>query len=157
MVGRAKMTVSVSNVEGLPLVIEGGERPLQVLRVELAGPEGQIARVSAAGLQGGRGPWVDVVLAEHVQGLVAVGLSAASAGREDVVVTVQSDDHSLSQTWGVLASDPGWTLHMVCHFHFDPVWWNSQANYTEDWPEPVKAAHPYLDFQAAAFDVVSAH
>ena len=89
--------------------------------------------------------------------LVPVGLSAASGGRQDVVVTVQSDDHSLSQTWGVLASDPGWTLHMVCHFHYDPVWWNSQANYTEDWPEPVKAAHPYLDCQAAACDVVSAH
>ena len=69
MVGRAKMTVSVSKVEGLPLFIEGGERPLQVLRVELAGLEGQIARVSAVGLQGGPGPWVDVVLAEHVQAL----------------------------------------------------------------------------------------
>jgi len=29
------------------------------------------------------------------------------------------------------APDDGWTLHFVPGFHYDPVWWNTQAHYTE--------------------------
>ena len=23
-------------------------------------------------------------------------------------------------------AEPGWTMHMISHFHYDPVWWNTQ-------------------------------
>ena len=32
-------------------------------------------------------------------------------------------------------AEPGWTMHMVSHFHYDPVWWNTQAAYTSVWSE----------------------
>ena len=32
-------------------------------------------------------------------------------------------------------AEPGWTMFLVGHFHYDPVWWNTQANYTSAWTE----------------------
>ena len=32
-------------------------------------------------------------------------------------------------------AEPGWTMFMVSHFHYDPVWWNTQAAYTSLWTE----------------------
>ena len=28
---------------------------------------------------------------------------------------------------GITVAEPGWTMWMVSHFHYDPVWWNTQA------------------------------
>jgi alpha-mannosidase len=37
-------------------------------------------------------------------------------------------------------AEPGWTMFMISHFHYDPVWWNTQAEYTCRWtadpPDP---------------------
>nr|BFE85194.1 hypothetical protein GCM10020093_077950 [Planobispora longispora] len=30
-------------------------------------------------------------------------------------------------------AEPGWTMFLVSHFHYDPVWWNTQAAYTSPW------------------------
>ncbi|HXL62289.1 MAG TPA: hypothetical protein VN959_16715, partial [Mycobacterium sp.] len=30
-------------------------------------------------------------------------------------------------------AEPGWTMFMISHFHYDPVWWNTQAGYTSIW------------------------
>jgi alpha-mannosidase len=31
----------------------------------------------------------------------------------------------------VTTAEPGWTMWMVSHFHYDPVWWSTQGQYTE--------------------------
>ena len=31
----------------------------------------------------------------------------------------------------ITAAEPGWTIWMVCHFHYDPVWWNTQGEFTQ--------------------------
>ncbi|HEX9042426.1 MAG TPA: glycoside hydrolase, partial [Trebonia sp.] len=31
----------------------------------------------------------------------------------------------------VVVAEPGWTMWMVSHFHYDPVWWNTQGQFTE--------------------------
>jgi hypothetical protein len=31
----------------------------------------------------------------------------------------------------ITVAEPGWTIWMVCHFHYDPVWWNTQGGFTE--------------------------
>ena len=28
-------------------------------------------------------------------------------------------------------AEPGWTMWMVSHFHYDPVWWNTQGQFAE--------------------------
>ena len=50
-------------------------------------------------------------------------------------------------------AEPGWTMFMVSHFHYDPVWWNTQAAYTSEWTEnpPGRAR------QTNGFELVHAH
>ncbi|HTS96227.1 MAG TPA: glycoside hydrolase family 38 C-terminal domain-containing protein [Streptosporangiaceae bacterium] len=31
----------------------------------------------------------------------------------------------------VTTDEPGWTMWMVSHFHYDPVWWSTQGQFTE--------------------------
>ena len=42
---------------------------------------------------------------------------------------------------------------MVSHFHYDPVWWNTQAAYTSLWTEDP----PGRCRQTNGFDLVQAH
>lgn len=48
-------------------------------------------------------------------------------------------------------AEPGWTMHMVSHFHYDPVWWNTQAAYTSEWTEDPPGR------QTNGFDLVRTH
>ena len=50
-------------------------------------------------------------------------------------------------------AEPGWTMYMVSHFHYDPVWWNTQAAYTSVWSEDP----PGRCRQTNGFDLVRAH
>lgn len=50
-------------------------------------------------------------------------------------------------------AEPGWTMHMISHFHYDPVWWNTQAAYTSLWTEDP----PGRCRQTNGFDLVAAH
>ena len=50
-------------------------------------------------------------------------------------------------------AEPGWTMHMISHFHYDPVWWNTQAAYTSVWTEDP----PGRCRQTNGFDLVRAH
>ena len=62
-----------------------------------------------------------------------------------------TDHHSLQ---GVV-EEPGWTMFMVSHFHYDPVWWNTQAAYTETWK---KTNDPWVGaFQTHSFALVKSH
>lgn len=50
-------------------------------------------------------------------------------------------------------AEPGWTMYMISHFHYDPVWWNTQAAYTSVWTEDP----PGQCRQTHGFDLVHAH
>ncbi|ETB47662.1 alpha-mannosidase, partial [Mycobacterium avium 10-5560] len=50
-------------------------------------------------------------------------------------------------------AEPGWTMFMVSHFHYDPVWWNTQGAYTSEWTEDP----PGRARQTNGFDLVHAH
>ncbi|MGV0803109.1 hypothetical protein ABQF26_39395, partial [Mycolicibacterium elephantis] len=50
-------------------------------------------------------------------------------------------------------AEPGWTMYMISHFHYDPVWWNTQAAYTSVWSEDP----PGRARQTNGFDLVRAH
>ncbi len=60
----------------------------------------------------------------------------------------------------VRAAATGWTMWMVSHFHYDPVWWNTQAGFTEirhelpdvPWVDRLRPPHA-----RSAFDLVRAH
>ena len=48
-------------------------------------------------------------------------------------------------------AEPGWTMFMVSHFHYDPVWWNTQGAYTSEWTEDPPGR------QTNGFELVHAH
>jgi alpha-mannosidase len=51
-------------------------------------------------------------------------------------------------------AEPGWRMFMVSHFHYDPVWWNTQAAYTESWGTAIQYRQPY---QEPGLALVKAH
>ena len=56
-------------------------------------------------------------------------------------------------TFDFTVAEPGWTMFMVSHFHYDPVWWNTQAAYTSVWTEDP----PGRCRQTNGFELVRAH
>ncbi len=40
--------------------------------------------------------------------------------------------------FALTVAEPGWTVRLVPHFHYDPMWWNTQAAYTALWDTPLR-------------------
>ncbi|MDH6124989.1 NEW3 domain-containing protein [Kitasatospora sp. GP82] len=115
------MPVAITAVENTDLFVGPEDAPRQVLRVTLDGPP---ARVTVAG--------------------PGVSGEAAGTGRLDVPLTIADpvvgarlpvtvSAEGASVRAEVLVAEPGWTMYLVSHFHYDPVWWNTQAAYTSPW------------------------
>lgn len=51
----------------------------------------------------------------------------------------------------------GWTMFMVSHFHYDPVWWNTQAGFTATWYDLPGAEERRAPEVRTAFDLVRCH
>jgi alpha-mannosidase len=144
------------SVEATELFVGSVEAPLQVVRVSFAGAGS--ARVHVEGTGVGTPSPVELV----VQGEVGVEVGVDTRGAPPrttlparAVVAAGTDRFEVD--FDLLVAEPGWTMHLVSHFHYDPVWWNTQAAYTVAWDE--------LDFpsshrgarQLAGFDLVRAH
>src|SRR5260370_2967799 len=78
------------------------------------------------------------VIAEAIPGEAdpATARAEASSGRAEARLARAKDraearlaraEHRAEIT----AAEPGWTMWMVSHFHYDPVWWNTQGQFTE--------------------------
>ena len=118
--------------------------PQQLVRVTYTGGTGTV-RIEGDGLTG-RAP------------------AAAGDGSIEVPVVVTDPLVGEQRDARVIAGDsitgfvftvaePGWTMHMISHFHYDPVWWNTQAAYTSVWSEDP----PGRCRQTNGFDLVRAH
>ena len=57
----------------------------------------------------------------------------------------------------VRAAATGWTMWMVSHFHYDPVWWNTQAGFTQAWADLPVAEGRRPAICRSAFDLIAAH
>jgi alpha-mannosidase len=57
----------------------------------------------------------------------------------------------------LVVREPGWVMYLVSHFHYDPVWWNTQAGYTSGWDELAWAQDRREDFQHSGLVLVEAH
>lgn len=138
----------VTSVESTELFTGPPDEPLQLVRVDYR----FCSRVTAVRVEG--------------PGLETVGdVSATPRGRTvevPVRVTnpVPGDRRRARVVVGktrtefeFTVAEPGWTMHMVSHFHYDPVWWNTQAAYTSAWTEDP----PGRCRQTNGFDLVNAH
>ncbi|HEY6480374.1 MAG TPA: glycoside hydrolase, partial [Streptosporangiaceae bacterium] len=68
---------------------------------------------------------------EHVAE-VAVEAAGLSPGRtQPVTVIADSGAGRAELAAEVTIAEPGWTMWMVSHFHYDPVWWSTQGQFLE--------------------------
>ena len=134
----------------------GTERdPRQVLRVEVEAPPGTLrVRVTGDGISG------ETLTAERP---IEVGVEVppgTEPGHElPITVGVEAADGDTAERLASLTvAEPGWTVWMVSHFHYDPVWWNTQAAYTTTWDSIDGAAQTHrLGFQQTGFDLIKLH
>src|ERR1700744_4893655 len=138
--------MQVMSAESTELFVGPPDAPLQVVRVTVSGATKPTPiRVDGDGLSGEtrahRGQ-------EVIEVPVAVGPPVAGQ-RRTAQVRVDGGTTPLAFT----VAEPGWTLFMGSHFHYDPVWGNTQAGYTSEWTEdpPGKAR------QTNGFELVHAH
>ena len=65
---------------------------------------------------------------------------------------------SRSSADGVIqAAATGWTMWMVSHFHYDPVWWNTQGGFSQAWYDQPVAEARRPEICRTAFDLTRAH
>ncbi|MGI5269082.1 NEW3 domain-containing protein [Nonomuraea sp. CA-218870] len=145
------MSVRLLSAEPTDLFVGSPYRPRQVLKVTVTrGPREAVLEVRGDGLSGhatvpaGDGPvTLEVPLdAEAPPGAVVPCVVALEGETLDVTVTAES---------------PGWTVFMVSHFHYDPVWWNTQAAYTSPWELLSADATTRPLWERNAFALVEAH
>jgi len=70
--------------------------------------------------------------AGSLRSVTAVAVAAGAAGRAGArrAATGTGDAQARLEA-KVAAAEPGWTMWMVSHFHYDPVWWGTQGQFTE--------------------------
>jgi alpha-mannosidase len=113
-------------------------QPRQVIRVTLAEPGPGPVAVTVTG-PGGRTPEPATVAgspqdpAGQVTAEVGVEIAAPHGPLSRLRVTATADDGTgrAALDGEITAAEPGWTMWMVSHFHYDPVWWNTQGQFTE--------------------------
>jgi alpha-mannosidase len=132
------------------------DRPLQVVRVTVAEPGDTSARLRVEGNRITVPEPVDVPRSDGKEVVVEVPIAVDATARpgETLAVEVVLEPGGRHQI-DVMVEEPGWTVFMIPHFHYDPVWWNTQAAYTETW---VKGAWEWeAGFQSPGFPLVAAH
>jgi alpha-mannosidase len=124
----------IAGIESTDLFIGTPQRPLQVIRVTVLNEHPAVpstaVHVHGAGVGNPEAFWIEG-LADGEQRTVEVPIETAApyqaGGTRRVTVEVDGD----RQEADITLAEPGWTMWMVSHFHYDPVWWNTQGQFTE--------------------------
>ena len=138
----------ISAAEATELYVGHHDTPLQVVRVSYTAASAPTpVRVVGDGLSTS-----GTVTAGPGDGVIEVPVRVERPVRgERRSATVVAGD---SETpFEFVVAEPGWTMHMISHFHYDPVWWNTQGAYTSVWTEDP----PGRCKQNNAFALVAAH
>ncbi|MEN3539856.1 NEW3 domain-containing protein [Microbispora sp. ZYX-F-249] len=138
-----------------------GGGPRQVVRVvlgEVPDDASPVVEVSGPGVRGehradGRPPGMTLEVPVE-----AAAPAAVPGARVPITVRAAAGRERCTAEGELLVSEPGWTVWMIPHFHYDPVWWNTQAAYTATWDHAGGAAQANRqEFQYAGFDLVRLH
>src|SRR3984957_8516046 len=129
----------ITGVESTDLFTgSAGTRALQVVRVTVEATEtaeaGAVAalRVMGAGAETPR-PFALGLgePGESSTGEVSVAVTGAPGAELPVTVIAETGSGRAERAASVTVAEPGWTMWMVSHFHYDPVWWSTQGQFTE--------------------------
>ncbi|MEU4161571.1 glycoside hydrolase family 38 C-terminal domain-containing protein [Actinoplanes sp. NPDC026670] len=156
----------ITAIEGTDLFHGPAAAPRQVVRVTVAATSASDSfrvRVEGASV---RTPEATVTtgLAAGEQRTVEVGVLVSAPAAEgtplQVTAIADTDAGPVTADGEFRVAATGWTMWMVSHFHYDPVWWNTQRGFTEVWqqlPDVPKADKLRPAFVRTAFDLVRAH
>jgi alpha-mannosidase len=134
--------VQVISAESTELFTGPPDSPQQIVRVTYTGGAGTL-RVDGDGLSG----QVRVAPGDGVAEVPVVVADAVVGQRRQARIVAGDSITPFDFT----VAEPGWTMFMVSHFHYDPVWWNTQGAYTSVWTEDPPGR------QTNSFDLVRAH
>src|SRR5207244_3362218 len=78
---------------------------------------------------------------------VGIDIAAPATPGSTRRVTVIADQGTASRAEAgadITVAEPGWTMWMVSHFHYDPVWWSTQGQFqrAEHQPDLRRVDHP---------------
>ena len=133
----------ISSTVSTSLFVGTLQRPLQVVRVTLLGgqPAGTadeagpiMIRVAGAGVATPVPCGIPgIAPGAQAEAEVAVAIAAphGPGSRLPVTVIAETATQRVEAPADITAAEPGWTMWMVSHFHYDPVWWNTQGQFTE--------------------------
>lgn len=138
--------MQVIAAESTELFVGPPDAPLQLARITVSGcAEPTLVRVDGDGLAGEAGLEAGQ---DVVEVPVAVEYPVIGQRRPATVSAAGA-----SMRFPFTVAEPGWTMFMISHFHYDPVWWNTQGAYTSLWREDP----PGRCRQANGFELVNAH
>jgi alpha-mannosidase len=154
--------LSITAVVPTYCFVESAAGLAQVIRLDLASSESDDVEVWVEGdgvtcpvhwngrLTGG---------AEPLRAEVAVLAPEGARGGDTVPIEVvaHGQNSEALERADLVVQEPGWTMYMVSHFHYDPVWWNTQAAYTSGWDDLVWAQDRRDTFQHTGLVLVEAH
>ncbi|GAA3785656.1 NEW3 domain-containing protein [Streptomyces coacervatus] len=153
----------VTSAESTELFAGTAEHPRQVVAAEIRHVPGRTVRLTVEG----PGVTGEASATAGEDGTVRAEISVTSEltpGEQcEVTVTATDDGEASRLTIPFTAAEPGWTMFMVSHFHYDPVWWNTQAAYTETWDvadDPASTGLPARTFDSrgqSGMSLVRAH
>ncbi|MBA2945851.1 glycoside hydrolase family 38 N-terminal domain-containing protein [Streptomyces himalayensis] len=158
----------VTSVESTELFVGTEEQPHQVVVAEISHVPGRTVRITVEG-PGVRGAGEILATAgDDGTARAEIPVTGDLSPGEGTHVTVSAQDaddpaQEARQTAAFTAAEPGWTMFMVSHFHYDPVWWNTQAAYTETWDvadDPAATGLPARTFDSrgqSGMSLVRAH
>ena len=139
-------------------------QPRQVIRVTVAepGPGPVAVTVTGPGVRTPEPATVTAGLPATAAGAVTaeVGIELAAPhgpwSRLRVTAIAEGRAGRATLDGEITAAEPGWTMWMVSHFHYDPVWWNTQGQFTES-RLLLPDEHGRLPDARTAFELVRLH
>jgi alpha-mannosidase len=152
------LSLRIDTAESTDLFVGDEAAPRQVLRVSVF-VEAPMTDLTVTASAGEEPQSVTVTVPEPGSTIVDVPVTASAAVGTVVpvrLVAASGADTAVSDAQLVVA-EPGWTMFMVSHFHYDPVWWTTQAAYTSEWDALDWPDSPRMTFQQSGFQLVKAH
>ncbi|HEX4833202.1 MAG TPA: glycoside hydrolase family 38 C-terminal domain-containing protein [Trebonia sp.] len=133
----------ITGVESTDLFTGSTGRPLQVIVVTVeggpGGSGGVSVRVAGPGVESpgpagageippgeARAVEVAVRVADHHRAGTSVPVTVIAQAAQSAGGQVRASREAM-----ITVAEPGWTTWMVSHFHYDPVWWSTQGQFTE--------------------------
>jgi alpha-mannosidase len=132
----------ITSVAGTDLFGGSAGHPLQIVAVTVLDdrpPQGAPPLAVTVRVEGpGVSTPVPVRLALATPGLeqvaevgVHVAAPAVPGSPRQVTAIAESEGGRAAQPAEIRVAETGWTMWMVSHFHYDPVWWDTQGEFTE--------------------------